>query len=773
MRLVPINEAEAIIEPLWDGGSSDHRTDKYPFLSEYEVTTHEKAKASVSQAWCGVQISIARAPVSDSGEEAAPAVQLERTCEIDISDYDIFRVFASIPEWVTLQVDARIDGHWQMLCEPRPGTSDTGEIDMPLSGRMLEQIRLSFALSRDQSTNVLLEWFGLSNRSRQQRMEAQSSPYDAGWKNLIADSGQNDAPEIGLYFDAEGLGRLREIIRSEPYATAFSRMRDAAEKALDIDPESLIGEYVPWADRRWCRDRDMDRPKIFQEMVILAFVGLVERREDMRRMAVRMALSIAHCGRWTESIMGCFPGATWHHRSFTEGSYLEACALVLDWAGSLLTSGGRHVVLDAMAIKGLPRLESDFMRIEYIRHMNQGIHFNSGRIHALLALAHYNPRYSARLSEAADDLIEMVDNYVLPDGGTLEGPGYWHYTFHSALQEFYLLARYFGKSLKEYASPALRKTGRYALAMHSLEGEGTQIIPVNDCHPGAGYQMGLVAAFCLLSDDTEWKRNYAVLLKRAEAQPDFFWLTIAPEVTDLPQRDLEPPERFEALFDTGQVQCRRELSGVGMVNLHYATGPVYAGHAHADKGSVVLEIVDEAILIERGSAVYSNPETAMMKLSDHHSMAVPFDDDGESYSQPMVEGFGGTLEHASFDGDGLHIRSNDTGAWEEGLYAHATRELVSENPSEYLLTDTGTFARSVGGVAILFHTLSPVVADGDGFLIKAERATVRIYPENWTPVSASCVTASVDGELRPVNVIRFATGPVEEYTLTTRIEVLQ
>jgi len=65
------------------------------------------------------------------------------------------------------------------------------------------------------------------------------------------------------------------------------------------------------------------------------------------------------------------------------------------------------------------------------------------------------------------------------------------------------------------------------------------------------------------------------------------------------------------------------------------------------------------------------------------------------------------------------------------------------------------------------------VAEGEGFLIKAERATVRIYPENWTPVSASCVTASVDGELRPVNVIRFATGPVEEYTLTTRIEVLQ
>ncbi len=773
MRLVAINEAEAIMEPLWDGGSSDHRTDKYPYLSEYDVSVHPDARATVSQGWCGLQVVISRAPVAQEagGSAGGPAVILERPCGVEIACYDVFRVFASIPEWVTLQVEAEIDGRWQTLCEPRPGYSNTGELDMPLRGSRLDRIRLSFSLTRRQPADILIEWLGVSNRARQEAMEAKTSPYDAEWKGLLGAGSPDDGPELGLYFDARGLERLREIVRSQPYASAFSRMRSAAEKALEIDPESLIGEYVPWADRRWCRDRDMTRPKIFREMETLAFVGLVERREEMRRMAARMALSIAHCGQWTESIMGSFPGATWHHRSFTEGSYLKGCALVLDWAGSLFTPCGREIVLDAMAIKGLPRLESDFMRIEYIRHMNQGLHFNSGRIHGLLALAQYYPRYASRIAEAADDLVEMVDNYVLPDGGTLEGPGYWNYTFEEAVQEFYLLGRHFGKGLKEYATPSLRRTGEYALAMHSLEGKGTLVIPVNDCHPGARYQMGVVAAYCLLADDPEWKRNYAVLLRTAEAEPDFFWLTLAPEVTGLPEAGLEPPERFAVLPDTGQVQCRREAPGIGMVNFHYATGPVYGGHCHADKGSLVLEVADEAILIERGSAVYSNPETVMMKRSDRHSMAVPFDAEGDWYCQLMRDGYGGSLEHASLEDGRLRIVSDDTGAWEEGLYTAATREVVSDDPAEYLVTDSGSFAGPVGGVAVLYQTLAPVEQDGDGFLITARRAQVRISPAGWTPASSICEAVSVDGELRPVNVIGFATGPVEDYRLATRIEV--
>jgi hypothetical protein len=345
-------------------------------------------------------------------------------------------------------------------------------------------------------------------------------------------------------------------------------------------------------------------------------------------------------------------------------------------------------------------------------------------------------------------------------------------TFEMALQEFYLLARSKGTSLREYASTALRKTAEYPLVMQSLEAGGTRFIPINDAHPGGGYRMGVVAAFSLLSSDPEWKRMYAALLQNQEAEPDYFLLSLATQVEDLPETGLQPSERFSVLPDTGQIQCRREASGIGMINFHYATGPNYVGHCHGDKGSVVLEVVDEPILIERGAGGYSNPETGTMKLSNRHSMTVPFDEDGEWYGQPVEEGYSGTLEDARLDDGKLRVRSDDTGAWPEGLYEKATREVVSNAANEYTITDYGSLATPVGGVAVLYQTLLPVEPDGEGFVIHAKRARVRITPVGWKPVTADCERVSVDGELRPVNVIRFATGPLGEYRLTTKIQVL-
>lgn len=80
----------------------------------------------------------------------------------------------------------------------------------------------------------------------------------------------------------------------------------------------------------------------------LAFIGLLDRNVEMSLMAVRMALSAAHCEYWCQSIMGQFPGATWHHRSFTEEAYTSACALVLDWAGFCMTPFAKQILRDAI-----------------------------------------------------------------------------------------------------------------------------------------------------------------------------------------------------------------------------------------------------------------------------------------------------------------------------------------------------------------------------------------------------------------------------------------
>ena len=160
--------------------------------------------------------------------------------------------------------------------------------------------------------------------------------------------------------------------------------------------------------------------------------------------------------------------------------------------------------LDAIIMKGLPRIESDFKRHEYIRGMNQGIVFSSGRIFALLACRHYFPRYESLILEAERDLNEMIADYIMPDGGSPEGPGYWNYTFSQSLPILYVLARFHGKPFRETLTPQLEKTGLHALTQLSITGDGTISIPVNDAHSGP-YSPLLMGAFYALTGQNACK----------------------------------------------------------------------------------------------------------------------------------------------------------------------------------------------------------------------------------------------------------------------------
>ena len=62
MKIIEINEAEAIIEPFFDGGTSDY-TDpdpRYRVLDEYQVQALNGAVARAEQAWAFANLSVDR-----------------------------------------------------------------------------------------------------------------------------------------------------------------------------------------------------------------------------------------------------------------------------------------------------------------------------------------------------------------------------------------------------------------------------------------------------------------------------------------------------------------------------------------------------------------------------------------------------------------------------------------------------------------------------------------------------------------------------------------
>lgn len=59
MIITPVNEAEAIVDAFWDGGSSEHPQDKISLLSQYTISIPDGTVGSVEQIWllCAYNLS--------------------------------------------------------------------------------------------------------------------------------------------------------------------------------------------------------------------------------------------------------------------------------------------------------------------------------------------------------------------------------------------------------------------------------------------------------------------------------------------------------------------------------------------------------------------------------------------------------------------------------------------------------------------------------------------------------------------------------------------
>jgi hypothetical protein len=758
VKVTPINEAEAIIEPFWDPNLSE--------LEEYNVTIDHTVKGFVKQTWCSVEVYIEKAPPGKT------AISMERQCNIYLDEYNIIRVFASIPKWAQMTLKVCIDGVYCTVINSVRGGGTVDEFDGYLRGKHITGIRMEFALTEAQPACIQIFWLGLANSIMQERMEKYKSPYTPDWPKMLRSSPGRLEPEIGIFFDEEEVHLLRQKVRNGYLKKAFNKLQVQAIKDMTINPEAEIGRFIPLGDRRWCRNRDMKRTYTAEAMERLAFVGLINENPEMLKMAARMALSAAHCEYWCESFMGVFPGSTWHHRSFTEARYSKACALVLDWAGSYLTPYGKEVIRDAIIMKGLPRIESDFKRMEYIREMNQGALFSLGRIIGLLSLLPSYPRYKSLLEDAERDLLEIIDRYVQDDGGTLEGMAYWNATFSSALQAFYALAKYHNMTFEEYANtiPELIKTSEYALSMLSITRNGITYLPINDAKSDQPLDLDLVAAFCRITNKPEWKNLYALIMQADDFKPNIFHLIVAPlEIpVKYPVKTAIKP-KFAVFPVTGQVASIREDPTLGYVHFHLCSGPTCPYHYHEDKGSFILEVDGETLAIDRGVTSYDHPETALISMANRHNILCPKDSSGVFLRQPPYA-FGGKLTSALEVDNAIFLCSDNTNAWDNGIFRKNIRRIFSPAPDLFFIDDAVELNNPLIMVFLL-NSLYPIVKEENRFRVYGKKTLLDIFPADWVPHKENVETYGIDCHLRPVNVLQLETEAAKSHNLLTVVQV--
>ncbi len=749
MRNIKINEAETIFEVFWEGHTPKYKW--YAVLDSYRQDVHDIAQVSCSN-W-SAQIKIL--PGQPAGHLP---VSLERDCDLDITGYDTMKIFAGIDKDMRFKMICQIDGVDTQVFE-FDGQGSRCEYVGELSGNRITKIRMEFQDISGKGVIAQIVWLGLSNREKEQIMLSEKTPYTPEWDGYFSED-KVVAPQLNMFFNQLELDQLREKVKLPGFSQWMDELRRLAREDMNLVPENEVGKLVIRTDRRFVRDRDMERPVLYEAMERVAFVGIVDENMEMLTMACRIAMAICHCEHFFESIMGVYPGVTWHHLCFTEAAICLNLVKVLDWAGGLLSRRGQNLIRTSILTKGLPIIDKVIKTDEDVWICNQGLVFENSLITIMAALVKQWPRYITRLEEAEKDFFQMWQNYVFQDGGSGEGPAYWNYTMNNTIDALYMLARIHNKPLEDYIPELVKKSGIFANILQSEVGD--TYLPLNDSHPGRQFSLKIVQFLARIGAGERWKIKSNEML--AYAKGDIASL-IQAQYFDV-EGQPEYPE-YQHMPVTGITKIRRETEDLGVVALYALSGAAIWGHAHADKGSFVLEADDTALLIDRGCTDYYDTYHQIIVNAEVHNVLAAVSD-GVILNQGKAGAkFSGVVLKAEYENGTLDYSTDVTAPW-NGAFHKNIRNITSDSAYRYVIRDQAELA-SGDGVCFILNSYGQIRQEGDTFVISDSGKEVAVRTQNWKPDRTDFGRCGQDGEGRPVNrLCMYSTGR-KQYDLTTEI----
>lgn len=639
--MIKTDQSISIIEPYFDGGDSYTNHYKYSYILQYAV----KGDMEISQNWDSGIITLL-----PKGEGF-----LERKIkEENVSEFDMLNVKACCPKNVKMKI--YLD---DVLVMDEFGVNNIENYKSKLKQEKISKISYHFINNSDESAKVNLYYLGVSKNKKSELL------YSGEWEGCIENE-ISFVPYDDDVFPSKDADCFKAAFEDEKLRYTYQEEKRIAEEALNIAPEQFISKTTSFGYRK-------ENP-FAGRAEALAFIGMTEKNPDMIKMACRYALSISACTYWCADAMEEIPDSTWHHRSFEEASMCYVVSMVISICGNSLTWHGRNILYQAIIMKGLPRIEADFMTMDYIYKMNQGLAFMSGYIRALVCLSHQYPRYEGRIDEAEKLMTEMLDNAQNSDGSTDEGAGYWQYTFWSALKSIVMFAKHRGLTLKEYIGDKFKRTSDFGLFLLDKSG---RMLPYNDC--GANYYIPfLCKCFYMLTGDERWATIYN--------KSDVLTLGIDnilynAEVTSTDTEILKECEEFK---DVGLLSVNR-----GDIRIFCVSGKSNATHCHADKGSFMLYSGDKPLLCEAGGGAYGTADGAMVYETKFHNAAMPMKD-----GKVMCQKKGGEIKAEysyEYKNGSFSWKSDQTETWDSSIVRKNVREIYSDDEKEYIITDIFEF----------------------------------------------------------------------------------
>ena len=718
MHVTVINEAEAILDPLWDPSMSE--------LNQWAIEPGEAHGLNVRQNWCWAEFEWARLPVD------GPALRMRREYDIDCRDYDRLVLSVMAPENSVVRIIAETDrGVRRLEAPPAPILKKELALELEGATRLLS-VTIEVEAREDGIASGWFNWLGLQHSGRLAHKLAAQTAWDETWeKHLKNESFEPTfAPTYGLILNADELTALRERHAALTMDGNSSPFVAAAELASRVAPESLIHDFVNfWGDTRYNRERDHGK-LILNHGLNAAIAAHLLKDKSLLRLAARYAMSIGMCGLWDDGFICRYPGGSFEHRCFVQSLCAYEVAGILDLAGECFTDAGRDFLMRRLAEEAIGAIQFNTWKHEYIFDCNQLAWFTPGRMLALGVLHRHWPRVRPYLDIAYSDLCESLERSILPDGGYVEGPTYFRCVGRDAGLGLYYHGRAIGRPMAEIVPEPMRRCGDFAEALIGTDG-ANDVIPI--CDGGGGrHEVISQAIMASLLPDSAWTRMLHKTVARNGGWPVNEWtqgLNIPAMadaaiswglMADLPTAGAEP-RPFVQLPAMGPLASQRRLNGE-WVKLFIQGNHAGAGHTHEDKGSFVLEFAGETFALDPGSCDYSHPLAGEVCHCERHNMLVPYGTPERPHPEcPLphdVKPIGKGDETAA------SAEIDATPGWEP-YYKRWQRTWDSPTPSELTITDD--YELAVGeGVEFYWQTRLPVEIDGSRAAVIGQRGRIEL-----------------------------------------------
>jgi hypothetical protein len=737
--LIPVNIAEAIIDPFWDARLSS--------LSSYELNFESQGRAT--QAPGHIRLYVLESMPSPG----RLLCLLQRECHIAVDVYDRFVIRASVPASMALSVQLTVDNNKQNVIEARRGKGDCTEYSGKFEGTLLQRITIELrSITAAGPAFAAIEWTGLQHDSHLKLLQNSRPVYSKQWSGLLRSEIDPESirPHVKLFLNETELDGLRRKVAAVPYAPVMEQLREIARQCLQASPEEHIDAFYNPIITRFSRDRFCKKQgrDLLSSARICSFVGMVDQNASLLQMGARFALSLAHCEHWHDWLQSV-PDTNFEHRAFLQYRCALACIYALDWAGGVLTEAGRESLLHAIADKALPDIQKTFMKYSYIRNNNQGLFFSYGWMMSLLALSAYWPHAGEQLDYVKDRIVECMDRYILPDGGADEGVEYLTDSLSQGLLGLLAYAKRKQISVHELIPPQVARVPDYVSVMMSCTEPFGSALPISDGgRIGEGPYQETVALLAHLYQDAAMHRLLESLLpidqqEKGGSPGRIFCLLYGPEEPTVASA-IDVPE-FVRLQDTGMTtSCRHTPDGP--IRLHLVGGKAHPSHSHADRGSFILEAYGDSLLVDAGQASkYSDPNSHLLPKTRYHNLTVPgsIEDDPEQVKPCPAA----TIPEGTGNSRTLHLSINTTAAWGEQT-VYCCRTIDSSDPQSFMIGDKLELPHA-GPAVFRINALRPFAQRNDCWVLETEHCELLIRPL-WKVRRESMKQIGTDGGHRPL-----------------------